>query len=157
MKWLAKVWRSPWLACPRGRSIVVLAKARRNEVMALQHWPCRFQCSIRKACSSGDIGTDRTFPLFVPLKVTTPSRKDVGLRFSASDQRAPVAKQIKTTGSTCGLSQPERIDSSSSASHQCTVWPRRAFRIRSNRGLGRCASPAVVFKIQRADDRLSRD
>jgi len=77
--------------------------------------PCCFQCFTIRFSSSAEIGTDRTFPLFVPLNVMTPFRTLVGFSFSASDHQAPVAKRIIVTSSTCGLSQPARIESSSSA------------------------------------------
>ncbi|MNF89326.1 hypothetical protein D3C84_718460 [compost metagenome] len=83
--------------------------------MAAFGWPCCFQCRTILASSSAVIGTERTFPLLVPLKVITALRSPVGLSFSASDQRAPVAKQISVMISTCGLSQPLRMVSSSSA------------------------------------------
>ena len=76
---------------PFGNWIVVLANARRNEVIATLGWPCCFQCWRILASSSAVTGTERTFPLLVPLNVITPLRSPVGLSFSASDHRAPVA------------------------------------------------------------------
>jgi len=35
MKWLAKVWRSAWLACPFGSSMPDRLSARWNQVIAL--------------------------------------------------------------------------------------------------------------------------
>lgn len=55
MKWLAKVWRSAWPACPLGSCIVALAKVRRNKVMAEFCWPCSLQCRTILASSSAEI------------------------------------------------------------------------------------------------------
>src|SRR3990167_1976257 len=109
MKWLAKVCRRPCAAWPFGSWIVVFASARRNEVMAEFGWPYCFQCWQILASSSAVIGTERTFPLLVPLNVITPLRRPVGLSFSASDHRAPVARQISVMISTCGLSQGRTV------------------------------------------------
>lgn len=83
--------------------------------MAELGWPYYFQWRTILVSRSAEIGTERTLPLLVPLKVITPLRSPVGFSFSASDQRAPVAKQISVMISTCGLSQPLRMVSSSSA------------------------------------------
>jgi len=71
---------------------------------------------IKQQCLQ--VGRDRTalaFPLLVLLKVITPFLTEVGPDLSASDQRALVDRQIITIGSTCGLSQPYRMASISSA------------------------------------------
>lgn len=80
-----------------------LARARRNEVIAEFGWPCCFQCLTILASSSAVIGTERTLPFLVPLKVITPLRRPVGFSFSASDHRATVTKQIMAIISTSGL------------------------------------------------------
>ena len=68
--------------------------------MAEFGWPCCFQCLMILASSSAVIGTERTLPLLVPLKVITPTRRPVGFSFSASGHRAPVARQIRAMIST---------------------------------------------------------
>ena len=45
----------------------------------------------------------------VRLKVTEPCLRPDGVSPSASEQRALVARQIRTTDSTCGFSQTQRI------------------------------------------------
>lgn len=57
----AEECRSAWAACPLGSRIVVLASARRNEVIECMNGLCSLQCFTIRFSSSAEIGTDRTF------------------------------------------------------------------------------------------------
>lgn len=92
----AEECRSAWAACPLGSRVVVLASARRNEVIECMNGLCSLQCFTIRFSSSAQIALFA----FCPAERDDPLRALVGFNFSASDHRASVAKQISTTGST---------------------------------------------------------